>query len=65
MDAMQTSMPRTAQATAAVADGMHLSAIPAAMPWVASLPAGNSLGIELSRYRRGALEADSEGVTVI
>ena len=65
MDAMQTSMPRTAPAIAAVADGMRLSAVPAAMMRVTPLRAENSLRIELSRYRRGALDVGSEGVTVI
>jgi hypothetical protein len=62
---MQTSMPRTAPAKAAVADGIGLSAIPADMLPGTALNAEYRLGMERFGKRSTATGMGSEGAAVM
>jgi hypothetical protein len=65
MGAMQTSMPRTAPAKAAVASGIGLSALSADRRPVTPQHAEYRLGIGQFRNRSETPDRGSEGVAVI
>jgi hypothetical protein len=65
MCAIATSMPRTAPAKAAVADGIAMSAIPATMLPAARLHAEDWLESGLFRDEGNLPELGSEGAMVI